>query len=433
MTQLDYARTGQISEEMKVVARKENVEEEKLCDWIREGSVIIPANMNHKNLDPMGIGRHLRTKINANIGTSITTSGVEEEVEKIKYCMKFGADTAMDLSTGRNLDGVRQAILDSSRIPIGTVPIYQVVAERNIEEMRIEDFLEVVERQGRQGVDYMTIHCGILKEMLPLAKKRVMGIVSRGGSLIAKWMNVKGRQNPLYEAYDEILSIMNRYDVTMSLGDSLRPGCLADATDAAQVEELKVLGDLTKRAWEKNVQVMVEGPGHIPLQEIQYNMELQREYCHGAPFYVLGPLVTDIAPGYDHITSSIGATMAAYYGASFLCYVTPKEHLGLPNREDVRAGIIAYKIAAHAADIAKGIPGVMERDNELSRARFEFDWEKQYALSLDPEKAKEMREEGLKKDSKFCSMCGPKFCSIKMSHDIFSVESVDGALSPSRR
>ena len=433
MTQLDYARTGQISEEMKVVARKENVEEEKICHWIREGSVIIPANMNHKNLDPMGIGRHLTTKINANIGTSITTSGVEEEVEKIKYCMKFGADTAMDLSTGRNLDGVRQAILDSSRIPIGTVPIYQVVAERNIEEMRIEDFLEVVERQGRQGVDYMTIHCGILKEMLPLAKKRVMGIVSRGGSLIAKWMNVKGRQNPLYEAYDEILSIMNRYDVTMSLGDSLRPGCLADATDAAQVEELKVLGELTKRAWEKNVQVMVEGPGHIPLQEIQYNMELQREYCHGAPFYVLGPLVTDIAPGYDHITSSIGATMAAYYGASFLCYVTPKEHLGLPNREDVRAGIIAYKIAAHAADIAKGIPGVMERDNELSRARFEFDWEKQYALSLDPEKAKEMREEGLKKDSKFCSMCGPKFCSIKMSHDIFSVESVDGALSPSRR
>ena len=433
MTQLDYARTGQISEEMRVVARKENVSEEELCDWIRGGSVIIPANINHKNLDPMGIGRHLRTKINANIGTSITTSGVEEEVEKIKYCMKFGADTAMDLSTGRNLDGVRQAILDSSRIPIGTVPIYQVVAERNIEEMRIEDFLEVVEKQGRQGVDYMTIHCGILKEMLPLAKKRVMGIVSRGGSLIAKWMNVKGRQNPLYEAYDEILSIMNRYDVTMSLGDSLRPGCLADATDAAQVEELKVLGELTRRAWAKNVQVMVEGPGHIPLQEIQYNMELQREYCHGAPFYVLGPLVTDIAPGYDHITSSIGATMAAYYGASFLCYVTPKEHLGLPNREDVRAGIIAYKIAAHAADIAKGIPGVMERDNELSRARFEFDWEKQYALSLDPEKAKEMREEGLKKDSKFCSMCGPKFCSIKMSHDIFSVESVDGALSPSGR
>ncbi len=420
MTQLDYAREKVISKEMKQVAEKENLDPELIRSEIERGRLIIPANINHKNLDPMGIGRKLTTKINANIGTSAVSSGIEEEIEKLDYSMKFGADTIMDLSTGGDLDATRIALLERSTIPIGTVPLYQVVYEKhNIMNSKIDDFLEIIERQAQQGVDYMTIHCGILLRMLPLAENRIMGIVSRGGSLLAKWMKRQDKENPLYTGYDDILDILHKYDVSISLGDSLRPGCLADATDEAQIEELKVLGELTQRAWKKNVQVMVEGPGHIPLDEIKLNMDLQKEYCHEAPFYVLGPLVTDIAPGYDHITSSIGATMAAYHGASFLCYVTPKEHLGLPNKEDVRAGIIAYKIAAHAADVARGIPGAKERDNELSRARAKFDWKGQYDLSLDPEMAKQMREEGLEEDSEFCSMCGPKFCSIKVSNDTF--------------
>ncbi len=420
MTQIQLARQNTITKEMKRVAEKENLDPELIRQEISKGRVIIPANINHKNLDPIGIGRNLTTKINANIGTSSVTSKTEEEVEKLEYSMKYGADTVMDLSTGGDLDNIRIALLEKSTIPIGTVPIYQAVAEKDILDVTINDFLEVIERQAKQGVDYMTIHCGVLLNMLPHVEKRIMGIVSRGGSLIAKWMKRKGMENPLYIAYDEILDILHKYDVTISLGDSLRPGCIADATDEAQVSELKVLGELTKRAWERNVQVMVEGPGHIPLDQIKLNMDLQKEYCHEAPFYVLGPLVTDIAPGYDHITSSIGATLAAYHGASFLCYVTPKEHLGLPNKEDVRAGIIAYKIAAHAADIAKGLPGAKDRDNELSKARAKFDWKSQYALSLDPEMAQQMREEGLSEDKEFCSMCGPNFCSIKVNNENFS-------------
>lgn len=419
MTQLSYARQKKVTSEMEIVARKENIEVETLRAKIEKGEVIIPANRNHKNLDPMGIGRGLTTKINANIGTSLISSTLEKEQEKIDYCVKYGADTVMDLSTSGDLNAIRIALLDRASIPLGTVPLYQVVEQKPILRTEQEDFLRVIEEQARQGVDYMTIHCGILSWMLPLAQKRIMGIVSRGGALMAKWMQYRGKENPLYEAFDEILNILHAYDVTLSLGDSLRPGCLGDATDTAQIEELKVLGELTLRAWQKDVQVMVEGPGHIPLNQIQVNMEMQEEYCHSAPFYVLGPLVTDIAPGYDHITSSIGATLAAYHGASFLCYVTPKEHLGLPKKEDVRAGIIAYKIAAHAADVAKGVPGAIERDNELSRARFDFDWEKQYALSLDPERARTLREEDLPEDKNYCAMCGPKFCSIQVSRQTF--------------
>lgn len=419
MTQLDYARKKIITEAMKIVAKKEKIEADFLRSEIEKGRIVIPANVNHGNLSPIGIGRGLTTKINANIGTSSVSSSVEEEVEKLEYSIKYGADTVMDLSTGGDLDSIRIALLNNSEIPIGTVPIYQAVCEHPIQNIKIEHILEVIERQAKQGVDYMTIHCGILLRMLPLAEQRVMGIVSRGGSLIARWMKAKAQENPLYLAYDEILDILHKYDVTISLGDSLRPGCLADATDSAQIEELKVLGELTLRAWNKGVQVMVEGPGHIPLNEIKKNMDLQREYCHEAPFYVLGPLVTDIAPGYDHITSSIGATLAAYYGASFLCYVTPKEHLGLPNKDDVRAGIVAYKIAAHAADIANGIPGAKDRDTELSKARAKFDWKTQFALSLDPEMAQKMREENLLEDKEFCSMCGPNFCSIKVNSENF--------------
>ncbi|MDH4129924.1 MAG: phosphomethylpyrimidine synthase ThiC, partial [Spirochaetota bacterium] len=391
MTQLDYAREKTITKEMIIVAEKENQDPETIRKELELGRLVIPRNINHENIDPIGIGRILSTKINANIGTSSLKSDVNEELAKLEYTIKFGADTVMDLSTGKGLDKIRMSLLSRSTIPLGTVPIYQAVAEKDILNITINDLLEVIERQAKQGVDYMTIHCGMLLRMLPLVKTRIMGIVSRGGSLIAGWMKHKGKENPFYEAYEDILDILHKYDVTISLGDSLRPGCLADATDEAQIEELKVLGELTKKAWKKNVQVMVEGPGHIPLDQIKLNMDLQKEYCYEAPFYVLGPLVTDIAPGYDHITSSIGATLAAYYGASFLCYVTPKEHLGLPNKEDVRDGIIAYKIAAHAADIAKGVPGAKERDLELSKARSRFDWKTQYSLSLDPEKAQSMR------------------------------------------
>ncbi len=419
MTQLEQARQNKITEQMQFVANVEKMDPEILRQEIAKGRIVIPANINHKNLKPIGIGNNLTTKINANIGTSAINSSIEEEIEKLDYSIKYGADTAMDLSTGGDVDAIRKALLARASIPIGTVPIYHVVCEKKILDVTIDDFLEIIERQALQGVDYMTIHCGILKRMLPLAENRVMGIVSRGGSLIAKWMKHKDKENPLYEAYDDILDILYKYDVTMSLGDSLRPGCLSDATDEAQIEELKVLGELTKRAWDKNVQVIVEGPGHIPLDQIQLNMDLQKEYCHEAPFYVLGPIVTDIAPGYDHITSSIGATLAAYHGASFLCYVTPKEHLGLPNKDDVRAGIIAYKIAAHAADIAKGIPGAKDRDEKLSKARANFDWQTQFALSLDPEMAQEMRGESLSEDKEFCSMCGPNFCSIKVSKENF--------------
>ncbi len=425
MTQLAWARQGVITDQMRRVAEREGLEPEHIRAEIARGRLVIPANVNHlaKQLDVMGIGTVCTVKINANIGNSAVTSQIDEEVAKLHTAVHFGADTVMDLSTGGNLNAIRDSILDASTVPIGTVPIYQVVQEmKKAEDFTIDDFLRVIEYQAQQGVDYMTLHCGILREHLPLCKNRVTGIVSRGGALLAAWMSKHKQQNPLYTHFDEIMDILAKYDVTISLGDGLRPGCLADSSDEAQFAELRTLGELTLRAWEKNVQVMIEGPGHVPMDQIRRNVELEQEICHEAPFYVLGPLVTDIAPGYDHITSAIGATMAGYAGASMLCYVTPKEHLGLPNAEDVRQGVIAYKIAAHASDVARGRKGARDRDDQLSRARFKFDWEQQFALSLDPERAREMHDETLPHDvfkkAEFCSMCGPKFCSMKVSSHI---------------
>jgi phosphomethylpyrimidine synthase len=382
--------------------------------------MIIPANIHHTNLEPMCIGVASSCKINANIGNSAVTSHVDEELEKLHVAVHYGADTVMDLSTGGGIDLIREAILAASPVPIGTVPIYQAVQQvTRVEDLTADDLLANIEHQARQGVDYMTVHCGVLFEHVPLTTHRITGIVSRGGALLAQWMVHHGRQNPLYVHYDRILDVARRYDVTLSLGDGLRPGCLADASDAAQFAELKVLGELTRRAWEQDVQVMVEGPGHVPFDQIQMNVERQIEECDEAPFYVLGPLVTDIAPGYDHITSAIGATMAGYAGAAMLCYVTPKEHLGLPDVEDVKQGVIAYKIAAHAADVARHRKGARDRDDALSRARFAFDWNEQFRLSLDPETARSYHDATLPaegyKTAAFCSMCGPKFCSMNLS------------------
>jgi len=413
-TQLSYARQGKITKEMKYVASVENIDVDVLKQSIANGSVIIPANVNHKNLKPIAIGKGVKTKINANIGASRVRASIDEELEKIRLCMKYGADTAMDLSTGGNLNEIRKAIINEATIPIGTVPTYQVIEEHNtIDDLKKEDWLDVIEQQAKQGVDYMTIHAGVLRKTLPLLKGRITGVVSRGGAILVRWMKINNKENPLYTQYEQICEIFKKYDVTFSLGDSLRPGCLHDATDKAQIAELKILGDLTLKAREQDCQVMVEGPGHIPLNEIKLNVELQKKYCHNAPFYVLGPLVTDIAPGYDHITSSIGAAVAGMHGADYLCYVTPAEHLGLPTPEMVKQGIIAYKIAAHAADIAKGIPNSRDRDDELSKARFSFDWEKQFALSLDPETAKKIRSD-INLDADFCGMCGPDFCSMNL-------------------
>ncbi|HIH09550.1 MAG TPA: phosphomethylpyrimidine synthase ThiC [Candidatus Diapherotrites archaeon] len=425
VTQMQLAADGKVSEEMEIVAQKENFDSKKLRREIAAGRIIIPANKVHlkKGLVPIGIGKGLSTKINANIGASRVRACIDEELEKVRICMKYGADTAMDLSTGGNLDEIRSAIIGEATIPIGTVPVYQVVEEKGtIDDLTADDFLQVIEKQARQGVDYMTIHAGILLKHLPLTKGRITGVVSRGGSIMQRWMSVHKTQNPLYSVYGQILDIFADYDVTVSLGDSLRPGCVHDATDRAQIAELKTLGELTKKTWKKGVQVMVEGPGHIPMHEIRLNVDLQKKYCHGAPFYVLGPLVTDISPGYDHISSAIGAAMAGYYGADYLCYVTPKEHLGLPDADDVREGIIAYKIAAHAADIAKGIKGARERDDELSRARYAMDWERQFALSLDPERAKEYRTKDLSAGADFCSMCGPDFCSMRLDQKTRGLE-----------
>jgi phosphomethylpyrimidine synthase len=423
-TQMYYARKGIITEEMKYVAKVEDLNEELVRSEVARGRMIIPANVNHINLNPMAIGIAAKCKINSNIGSSAVTGDVAGEVEKTEVSIKYGADTLMDLSTGGDLDEIRKAVIANSTIPIGTVPMYQILEEvdSKIENLTIEKMLEVIERQAQQGVSYFTIHAGFLLSSMPLIAKRKMGIVSRGGSLMAAWMMHYHKENPFYEAYDEILDICRKYDVSLSLGDSLRPGCLYDASDEAQLGELKVLGELTLRAWEKDVQVMIEGPGHVPLNQIERNVKLEQEYCHEAPFYVLGPLVTDIAAGYDHISSAIGATVAGWHGVSMLCYVTPKEHLGLPNAEDVRNGIIAYKIAAHAADIARGRKGAMDVDNEMSDARYNFDWNKQFELALDSDRAKEYHDETLPqdvfKDAEFCSMCGPKFCSYKISRDI---------------
>ncbi|QCD52203.1 phosphomethylpyrimidine synthase ThiC [Campylobacter sp. RM16192] len=426
-TQMYYAKRGIITKEMEYVAKVENLSAELVCKEVAKGSMIIPANINHTNLIPMAIGIESKTKVNANIGNSSLASNIEGEVEKLEICLKYGADTVMDLSTGGDLDAIRRAIIAKSTVPVGTVPMYQIIHNvGKIENLDIDTMLKVIEKQAQQGVSYFTIHAGFLLKFMPLIAKRKMGIVSRGGSLMASWMMHYHRENPFYEAFDEICDICAKYDVALSLGDSLRPGCLYDATDEAQLSELKVLGELTLRAWEKNVQVMVEGPGHIPLNEIEYNMKIEQELCHNAPFYVLGPLVTDIGAGYDHITSAIGGTLAAYHGASMLCYVTPKEHLGLPNAADVRDGIIAHKIAAHAADVARGRKGAIERDHAMSDARYNFDWNKQFELALDPDKAHELHDESLPQDvfkeAEFCSMCGPKFCAYKISRQIAKKE-----------
>lgn len=422
-TQMYYARRGEITQEMSYVARIEGLSENLVMDEVAKGSIIIPANINHKNLKPMGIGRKLKTKINANIGNSSLSSDICAELRKLEICLEFGADTVMDLSTDGDLDAIRSAIIEHSSVPVGTVPMYEILKEaKEVTNITNELILEILEKQAKQGVSYFTIHAGFLREFLPLVKKRKMGIVSRGGSLSASYMSKLNRQNPFYEIFDEILEICARYDVSLSLGDGLRPGCLFDATDEAQLSELKVLGELTLRAWEKDVQVMIEGPGHVPLNQIEYNMKIEQELCHDAPFYVLGPLVSDIGAGYDHITSAIGGTMAAYHGASMLCYVTQKEHLGLPNENDVREGIVAHKIAAHAADVALGKAGAIEKDHEMSDARYAFDWNKQFELSFDPKKARELHDESLPEDAfksaHFCSMCGPKFCAYKISRDL---------------
>ncbi|GMB95943.1 phosphomethylpyrimidine synthase ThiC [Helicobacter sp. NHP22-001] len=424
-TQLHYAKKGIITEEMAYIANIEEISPELVRKEVARGRLIIPANIQHRNLEPMGIGIALKTKINANIGSSAIVHSAQGEVEKLQIAIKYGADTVMDLSTGGDLDMIRKEIIAASSVPIGTVPMYQILHDVNNDVMKldIDTMLAVLEKQAKQGVSYFTIHCGFLLEHMPFVSRRKMGIVSRGGSLMASWMMHYHKQNPFYTAFDDILAICQEYDVSLSLGDSLRPGCLADASDTAQFAELKVLGELAQRAYEKDVQVMIEGPGHVPLNQIERNVKLQKELCNEAPFYVLGPLVTDIAAGYDHIASAIGACLAAYKGVAMLCYVTPKEHLGLPNAKDVREGILAYKIAAHAADIARGRINARVRDDLMSDARYAFEWNKQFELALDPDRAREYHDEALPqevfKEAEFCSMCGPKFCSYKVSQDIF--------------
>jgi phosphomethylpyrimidine synthase len=420
-TQLEQARTGIVSAEMKRVALREpHLSPEQIRAEITAGRMILPANRVHLQykLEPMCIGRASVTKINANMGASPVSSGTDEEVEKLKWAERWGADTVMDLSTGGDLNACRQAIIQNSTVPIGTVPIYSMIIGRKIEDLTYDVILKELENQARQGVDYFTIHAGVLREHLPYVKKRLIGIVSRGGSLLAKWMLMHNKQNPMYEIFDDICDVMREYDVSFSLGDGLRPGGLADASDEAQLRELATLGELTERAWARGVQVMVEGPGHIPFDQIEYNMKLQRKLCHGAPFYVLGPLVTDIFPGYDHITSCIGATAAGYHGAAMLCYVTPKEHLGLPKMDDVKQGCVAYKIAAHAADVALGIPGSRDRDDELTKARAALNWQRHFDLSFDPELARAYHDEDLEVDTDFCAMCGHDWCSVRISKEI---------------
>jgi phosphomethylpyrimidine synthase len=427
ITQLEHARLGKLTPQMRRVAEREpHLTPEQVRDEVAGGRMVIPANRNHLGfrLDPMAIGRASLTKINANMGASPVSSGTDEEVEKLRWAERWGSDTVMDLSTGGNLDACREAIVTNSTLPIGTVPIYSMILGRRIEDLDAQAVLDTLEHQARQGVDYFTVHAGVLREHLPFVRDRLIGIVSRGGSLLAKWMLHHGQQNLMYELWDDICAVMRRHDVTFSIGDGLRPGGLADATDVAQLQELSTLGELTERAWRQGVQVMVEGPGHVPFDQIEYNMKLQRTLCHGAPFYVLGPLVTDIFPGYDHITSCIGATAAAYHGASMLCYVTPKEHLGLPKKDDVKQGVIAYKIAAHAADVALGIPGARDRDDELTKARAALNWEKHFELSFDPDTARAYHDEDLDVDTDFCAMCGHDWCSVRISKEI--VEFVSG-------
>ncbi|HMD21829.1 MAG TPA: phosphomethylpyrimidine synthase ThiC [Alloacidobacterium sp.] len=423
VSQMHFARQGKITEEMEYVAKRENLSAVLLRDEIAAGRLIIPANINHPELEPMAIGVASRCKVNANIGNSAVTSNIDEELRKLHMAVQFGADTVMDLSTGGNIPEIRETILRHSPVPIGTVPIYEALQRvKKLEDLNIDLYLEVIEEQAQQGVDYFTVHAGVLIQYVPMVAKRITGIVSRGGAILAQWMTHHHKQNFLYEHFDRIVKVMAKYDVSFSLGDGLRPGCVADASDEAQFAELKTLGELTSKAWESDVQVMIEGPGHVPLDKIKEQVDMEVEHCFGAPFYTLGPLVTDIAPGYDHITSAIGAAMIGWHGASMLCYVTPKEHLGLPNEKDVKDGMIAYKIAAHAADVARHRPGARDRDDAISYARYTFDWEKQFALSLDPETARSMHDETLPddyyKEAAFCSMCGPKFCSMNWSSKV---------------
>jgi phosphomethylpyrimidine synthase len=435
-TEALLAQRGVVSAAMVAVAARERREVEFIRVRVAAGRVVIPANRHHTGLEPMGIGRELSVKINANIGTSALASGLDAELLKLTAAVRYGADTVMDLSTGAGVECVRAALLAHSRVALGTVPIYEAacgVADTN--DLSSDLLLATIEAQARQGVDYMTVHAGLLARHVPLARERLLGIVSRGGAILARWMVTHGRENPFYERFDDILAICREHDVTLSLGDGLRPGCLADASDTAQFAELEVLGELVRRCRAAGVQAMVEGPGHIPLDQVAMNMEREREVCEDAPFYILGPVVTDCAPGYDHITSAIGAAVGAMHGAAMLCYVTPKEHLGLPNARDVRDGVIAYRIAAHAADIAKGIPGSRDRDDAISRARAEFDWERQFELALDPERARELRAEALaehdaatgsaspgtaggRHPERCCTMCGPRFCSIRVFAEV---------------
>jgi phosphomethylpyrimidine synthase len=424
VTQMHYARKGVVTPEMEFIAIREGLSPEFVREEVARGRAIIPSNINHPESEPMIIGRNFLVKINANIGNSAVTSTIEEEVEKMTWATRWGADTVMDLSTGKNIHETREWILRNSPVPIGTVPIYQALEKVNgkAEELTWELYRDTLIEQAEQGVDYFTIHAGVLLRYVPLTANRVTGIVSRGGSILAKWCLSHHKENFLYTHFEEICEIMKAYDVAFSLGDGLRPGCQADANDAAQFGELETLGELTQIAWKHDVQVMIEGPGHVPMHLIKENMDKQLEICHEAPFYTLGPLVTDIAPGYDHITSAIGAAMIGWFGTAMLCYVTPKEHLGLPNKKDVKDGVIAYKIAAHAADVAKGHPRARHWDDVLSKARFEFRWEDQFNLSLDPETAREFHDETLPaqgaKIAHFCSMCGPHFCSMKITQEV---------------
>jgi len=429
-TQLTEARAGRLTDAMRHVAQTEAADAELVRAETAAGRLVIPANKRHlkENLKPVGIGRAITTKVNANIGTSSVRCSVQGEIEKIQAALAVGADVIMDLSTGGNLDEIRRELLGHCPVPFGTVPIYQVIEGRNVEDIDENIILQTIEKQAQQGVDFFTIHAGLLREHLPLIENRVAGIVSRGGALLAKWMVYHNRQNPLYEMFDQLCEIMVEHDVCFSLGDGLRPGAIADATDEAQIAELRTLGELTQRAQEKGCQVMVEGPGHVPFDQIQYNMEIQQEICNGAPFYVLGPLVTDIAPGYDHITSAIGGCAAAFYGASFLCYVTPREHLGLPNADDVRAGVVASKIAAHGADVARGLNGAAERDRRLSVARSNLNWKTHLKESLDPETADRMHQEacaemgtGQLNSADYCSMCGQHWCSVRINKEVREV------------
>lgn len=424
VTQMHYAKRGIITPEMEFVAIRENIDPEIVRQEVAEGRAIIPSNINHPESEPMIIGSRFHVKINANIGNSAVTSSIEEEVEKMLWAVRWGADTIMDLSTGKHIHATREYIIRNSPVPVGTVPIYQALEKVNgvVEDLTWEIYRDTLIEQAEQGVDYFTIHAGVLLRYIPMTVNRTTGIVSRGGSIMAQWCLAHHEENFLYTHFEEICEILKTYDIAVSLGDGLRPGSIADANDEAQFAELETLGELTEIAWKHDVQVMIEGPGHVPMHKIKENVDKQIEICKGAPFYTLGPLTTDIAPGYDHITSAIGAAIIGAYGTAMLCYVTPKEHLGLPNKDDVREGVIAYKIAAHAADLAKGHPGAQRRDDALSKARFEFRWNDQFNLSLDPDRAREYHDETLPaegaKVAHFCSMCGPKFCSMKISHEL---------------